>query len=200
MDQTDLYKVFGAGSAAGKALFNLYRKKIDVPVPKPKQKSHEQLMAEAEAAKPKAKPKPAIRVPKFRPRSEPLPATVFIPKRKPLEQIRRETNDFQPEAFRPTPGKFRNSDKEKQKLQDAFESAGAKKAAAVPGSAAAVSAAAAERDAKSELIDMLVQEIDERQQFLEEMAALGQREQYEAQIKGEISIRVAQLRKLETQQ
>lgn len=42
-DTSDVYRLFGKGTAAGRALFNLYNKRITVPVPAPKQKSREQI-------------------------------------------------------------------------------------------------------------------------------------------------------------
>jgi len=49
MDTDELYKLFGRDTAAGKALFNIYKKKIPISVPKPKQKSAEQIASEKSA-------------------------------------------------------------------------------------------------------------------------------------------------------
>jgi hypothetical protein len=139
----DLYKVFGMDSAAGRAMFQLYKKKIPLTVPQPKQKSQDQLIAEAAAgtrfatlihfifgnrrflrfsrrlrlpvivfkkfnggvgpAKPKPKPKVVV---KFLPKVPDVePRGPYIPRRKPLEVIRRETDDYAPEAYRPAPAR-----------------------------------------------------------------------------------------------
>jgi hypothetical protein len=48
-----------------------------------------------------------------------------------------------------------------------------------------------------ELATAISAEIDERRSFLAEMGALGKRERYEAQIRGEISVRQQELKRLE---
>ena len=49
------------------------------------------------------------------------------------------------------------------------------------------------------MFDRISTEIAEREEFLAEMKTAGRGDQYERQIKGEIGIRVGQLRKLDIQ-
>eukprot|EP00698_Gefionella_okellyi_P019945 TRINITY_DN6197_c0_g1_i4.p1 TRINITY_DN6197_c0_g1~~TRINITY_DN6197_c0_g1_i4.p1 ORF type:complete len:207 (+),score=42.00 TRINITY_DN6197_c0_g1_i4:81-701(+) len=203
MKQDDLYKLFGRETAAGRALFNIYKKNIVTTVPAPKQKTPEQIAAEIAAAKPKPKPKPNVHVPKFG-RKVLAPTRELPMRRKPFEAIQRETNDYEPEKFQPS-GLVAKKDfqQEKERLQTAFSRAGktADELARETLRNAPRGHYADEGDdlsAKDILYDELVSEIAERQAFLEEMTTLGQRKQYEAQIKAEISERMAQLRKLES--
>mmetsp|Transcript_24353 Transcript_24353/g.43370 ORF Transcript_24353/g.43370 Transcript_24353/m.43370 type:complete len:232 (-) Transcript_24353:91-786(-) len=53
-----------------------------------------------------------------------------------------------------------------------------------------------EENAREQLIDQILDEIEERRVFLEEMRSKGQSQQYEAQMKGEIAERLAQLRRM----
>lgn len=48
-----------------------------------------------------------------------------------------------------------------------------------------------------ELSDTVMEEIEERQQWLEEMTALGQGDKYRRQVQAEISMRVSRMEKLE---
>lgn len=62
--------------------------------------------------------------------------------------------------------------------------------------AAAAPEGPTEAERRDTLIDQLLDEISERQDFLNEMRALGKGEQYEAQMKAEVSARLHQLRQL----
>lgn len=198
MESDELYRLFGRDTAAGKALFNIYKKKITVPVPKPRQKTAEQIENDRLAARPKLKPKPEIRVPKCGIKHE-APVKELPMRRKPLTAIRAESNDYEPEQYRPSGiVSKKNLAHEKERLQAAMEKYGAEGS---PASTARTQPAPSRVNEdvpyKEQLYDQLIAEIEERHRFLEEMEALGQRKQYEAQVKAEISQRLAELRKLE---
>jgi len=53
-----------------------------------------------------------------------------------------------------------------------------------------------EESAREQLIDQILDEVEERRAFLEEMRAAGRSAPYEGQIKGEIAERLAQLRRM----
>ena len=71
----------------------------------------------------------------------------------------------------------------------------AMKAAALEA-AARGGASMREVDVREQKIDAVIEEIKERREFLEDMRARGRGEQYEAQIRSEISSRLHELKKL----
>ena len=100
-------------------------------------------------------------------------------------------------------------DREKRRLQDTFhfakmspaeraaaKAAGAARAAARRAAAEAQRAPPSAAEVREELIDQLVQEVQERQDFLEAMQRGGRGAQYEHQIKAEVSERLNRLREL----
>ena len=92
----------------------------------------------------------------------------------------------------------RNGEEDKKRLQDAFESHGKKRTSA-PARApvAAPSAPRPPRDPRQELIDELVTEIKERQEFMEQMQAAGRGHEFDATIKAEIAQRLTRVREIE---
>ncbi|GIL70556.1 hypothetical protein Vretimale_3670 [Volvox reticuliferus] len=95
-----------------------------------------------------------------------------------------------------------NREVEKDRLSKVME-LGAKGARELDEKMAAMKREARERaekakrvDVREEMIDQIVDEVRERLTFLESMRALGQGQEYEAHIRGEVAMRLKELEKL----
>jgi len=153
---------------------------------------------------------PKVRVPKVGRRGYEALAMAPPPTtgRKALNDILRE-GAWEPEAYTGQGTKGMNLDREKRRLQDNFtfakmspserakaQAAGSAKAAARRAAAEAKERPPDAAEVREELIDQLLQEIRERQDFLESMQRCGNGDKYEAQIKAEVSARLNQLKEL----
>mmetsp|Transcript_26863 Transcript_26863/g.58615 ORF Transcript_26863/g.58615 Transcript_26863/m.58615 type:complete len:240 (+) Transcript_26863:207-926(+) len=125
-----------------------------------------------------------------------LPPSSFSGKRM-LPDIMRITPPERDMFTGVAPGPDREA--EKDRLSKVMEH-GAKGARELERKMAEMKAAALERAARSkvvdvreEMIDLIVDEIRERREFLEQMRAAGKGQQYEAQIRGEIAGRMKEL-------
>jgi hypothetical protein len=128
--------------------------------------------------------------------------------RKPLKNILRE-GAWEPEAYTGQGTRGIDLDGEKRRLQESFhfakmspseraaaKAAGSARAAARQAAAEAKRAPPSAAEVREELIDQLVQEVQERQDFLEAMQRGGKGAQYENQIKAEVSERLHRLKEL----
>ena len=153
---------------------------------------------------------PKVRVPKVGRRGYEALAMAPPPTtgRKALKDILRE-GAWEPEAYTGQGAKGVDLNREKRRLQDNFtfakmspsERAKARAAGSAKAAARRAAAEAKERppdaaEVREELIDHLVQEIRERQDFLESMQRRGNGDKYEAQIKAEVSSRLIRLKEL----
>ncbi|KAK6471602.1 UPF0193 protein EVG1-like protein [Huso huso] len=101
-------------------------------------------------------------------------------------ELCRSGNAYEREKFRPRP--IRDQEKEKRRLQNLLAT-GQDAPENKPQKRSAPTEPEPERDRFQEVLD----EISERQQFLEDMAALGRGRQYEALISTEISQKIREL-------
>lgn len=101
-------------------------------------------------------------------------------------ELCRSGNAYEREKFRPRP--IRDQEKEKRRLQNLLAT-GQDAPENKPRKRSAPTEPEPERDRFQEVLD----EISERQQFLEDMAALGRGRQYEALISTEISQKIREL-------
>ncbi|KAK1155393.1 hypothetical protein AOXY_G27216 [Acipenser oxyrinchus oxyrinchus] len=101
-------------------------------------------------------------------------------------ELCRSGNAYEREKFRPRP--IRDQEKEKRRLQNLLAT-GQDAPENKPRKSSAPPEPEPERDRFQEVLD----EISERQQFLEDMAALGRGRQYEALISTEISQKIREL-------
>eukprot|EP00899_Mesostigma_viride_P000990 jgi/Mesvir1/10892/Mv11171-RA.1 len=115
-----------------------------------------------------------------------------------LEHQIKSSPDFEREQYRGGPG-GRNNEAEKERLAQVMERKGktAAELEAMLGKPARPKAKGpVSLPTKDERIDELLQEVEERREFLEEMIAAGRGHLYEAKIKSEISLRLAELKRL----
>lgn len=207
VDNSNVYKVFGRDTAAGRALFKIYNKgKTDYnPIGvrlsvKPSNPQDEHLRKKKEEAAAKVGPKyKAPRLKKVQ--SEEVAPRPYIPYggKKSEDVIKQEMKE-NPIVYRPVNiGMIESREEKVRKLQNKFSGAPAEKPAPLPGRMPKTieRPIMPERDPNEELYDSILSEIEERQNFLDEMYALGQGEKYEATIKAEISQRLRDLKKLD---
>nr|XP_006636967.2 PREDICTED: UPF0193 protein EVG1 [Lepisosteus oculatus]XP_015215166.1 PREDICTED: UPF0193 protein EVG1 [Lepisosteus oculatus] len=129
-------------------------------------------------------PRAPAAAPRPQPRAGPSPA--FKPQRRSAEQCQ-AGDSYQRERFRPRP--TRDPEKEKRRLQSLLATGREEPGPPPPLPDAAGTEATPGRDRFQEVLD----EIEERRQFLEEMTALGRGKEYQTIISTEISQKIREL-------
>ena len=203
----NLWKDFGRETEAGKLLFALYKVKNKPEVYYPPVKTKKKpLPFEETRSKPAEKPKVDYPAPK-KPRTRKFHPIDFVPRRKHHDEIQLEIN-AQPRTGPVPPARGVNRDTLKQDLQEKFQFAEGralpKAARAKPTANARAQPVPAKPQPQGEvprdpndLFDLVVQEIQERQQFLNDMREMGQlTAELEHRLKGEIAERFGDLQKL----
>eukprot|EP00307_Rebecca_sp_RCC1486_P005489 CAMPEP_0119416546 /NCGR_PEP_ID=MMETSP1335-20130426/13223_1 /TAXON_ID=259385 /ORGANISM="Chrysoculter rhomboideus, Strain RCC1486" /LENGTH=233 /DNA_ID=CAMNT_0007441675 /DNA_START=9 /DNA_END=710 /DNA_ORIENTATION=- len=112
--------------------------------------------------------------------------------------MRPDYSEYEPAPLPPYRPPQETRDMQKERLQDRLTYGDAAPSRVLPEPvAAAPPPRLSERDEAQQLADAITGEIEERQAFLEEMSALGKRDAYEAQIKGEIAVRIKELERVD---
>uniref|UniRef100_A0A7S4F5R9 Uncharacterized protein n=2 Tax=Chrysotila carterae TaxID=13221 RepID=A0A7S4F5R9_CHRCT len=125
------------------------------------------------------------------------PPIAFVPHRRTRGEIREEHNNFErdrPPAYVPT----KSSDERKAELalRNEFHGKTPQEVAAAqagPPKPRQPRAVATTQQLRNQIVD----EVAERQEFLDSMAKMGKGTEYEAKIRGEIAERLADLKKLD---
>ena len=201
MDQ--LWKDFGRETEAGKLLFSLYkvRNKPEVYYPPVKTKKKPLPFEETRS---RTVDKPQIDYPApNRPRHRKFHPIDFVPHKKNQQAIKDDVSKL-PRDTQMRPQRAVNREAMKNDLQDKFQFAEGK---SLPGGGVPPTKPVLPRRQEAQkqdisknpddLFDMIVQEIEERQKFLNELHDMGQlTHEIEHRVKGEIAERLGDLQKL----
>jgi hypothetical protein len=206
VDNSQVYAAFGRDTAAGRALFKLYNKNKTSYTPAVRVTTRPtDPIAEAAAAKRAQAERLKKRVyqpPKLK-KAEKEPEVGRVPQwggKKTTDTIDRERERDAPLYKAPTVplAKLQHRDNEKAKLQNAHQAKPTRNAP-LPGRRKDGDSAGplrAPKDPNQALMDRIIDEIDERHQFLDKMRELGDLS-HEPAVKAEIAHRLRDLKKLE---
>lgn len=198
-----LWKDSKGESEAGKLLFELYRFRNKPQIYYPPVKTKKKPLP-FEESKSKVKEKPVIDYPELtKPQKPKFHPIDFVPKKKPKEQIDSETKESlkHPSTYSKKGG---NRDQLKAELQEKFQfsngilpkTLNTALAKQVP-EVVKVKKNEAIPDDPEALFDLIVKEIQDRQQHLEDLKAFNQlTADKENRLKGEIAVRISELQRL----
>lgn len=184
-------------------------------------RARQEALAERNAGRPPPEPEPkapvrrglephasrrAIPVPRpARARPQRPAAIDLVPKLgKPAETVsatgglRPDYSSYEPAPLPPYQPPQETREAKKERLQDRLTYGDAAPSRVITESPPVrVPVVRTEREQAQQLADEIAAEIEERQAFLEEMSALGKRDAYEAQIKGEVAVRLKELERID---
>jgi hypothetical protein len=198
-----MWKDTNTDSQATKLLFELYRFKNKPQIYYPPVKTKKKPLP-FEESKSKPKEKPVIDYPDLsKPAGPKLHPIDFVPKKKPKQAISQEIKDIAQQP-QPTGKKGTNREALKADLQEKFQFSNGilPKTMNAPLSIEPVKKIVMKPpetvpDDPEALFELIIKEIEDRQQHLEDLRAFGQlTADKEHRLKGEIAVRVSELQRL----